>query len=753
MRSTPSFNSPPSYGHDKGHHHHPKPHPPPILVKDNDGSFSLDGSELITPRTQKRVTLNDTPIISGPAYAFFASPSPRHEPPMMRPGSSYTPVPPPPPNAAPSRKGSQKPPPPNITLLSVSWNQKKAPPHTMPPQPTSHPSPSVPPRRPSRYNIPSVQPSPRSALKKTPSNFSQHPSAQAVMNSAPISAPSYPPPGSSSLPPAHSTRIWEGGSSSSYHKTSVTAAGGGGSSRHGRIVSPSTTKPVPSSAPVLAPLHEGSEGEEDSEFGSSDGGTEEEEEGVQMASRRSSIPPRRSQQQPTQHAAVLPPRSSLPPRSQFTDSPSSLSSSPLPSWVRPTGQPQRPPQEHLRQLERLPPGVEAGERAGRRTGWQQDKVEEAPDSKNVQGGHHKLEEVNREAPSHPNSIGGAPSLAAATAAVVAAQRQQQRVTALREAERDRERLPHHLPLPMSSYSVPASTASSFSSSSTMAPSRLPPPKTQARNPPQAEVKSAIRRHLALGPFTSGLEWTMLACMGTAFMSIASMCAESAGFFVGYNDISFPVVGSVNLIDVNIGWNRFSIDLNGAGIIATRSLESISQSAYILGCVTFVLHLLCVGLSLATLGYIYNLRTYGRLSPLGGAYTHTRWLSGLQILLGLGLAGVGCMAFPWYVQKGFTDTFTPEMDAFHSKVGWAYALTLAVALLCLITGFRLLMGATKMDSIIAWGAGRMREGRRLGDIGRDREERKEEIPMRRPSWNDAGHGRHPPPPRPAFLSSV
>ena len=240
---------------------------------------------------------------------------------------------------------------------------------------------------------------------------------------------------------------------------------------------------------------------------------------------------------------------------------------------------------------------------------------------------------------------------------------------------------------------------------------------------------------------------MLACVGCAFMSIASMCGESAGFFVGYNDMSFPVVGSVNLIDVNIGWNRFSIDLNGAGIIATRSLESISEPAYILGCVTFVLHLFCVGLSLATLGYIYNLRTYGRLSPLGGAYTHTRLLAWLQILLGLALAGVGCMAFPWYVQKGFTDTFTPQMDAFHNKVGWAYALTLAVALLCLVTGCRLLMGATKMDSIVAWGAGRTREGRKL------RQGRKEEMAMGRPSWSSGAHGSHQPPPRPAFLSSV
>lgn len=247
---------------------------------------------------------------------------------------------------------------------------------------------------------------------------------------------------------------------------------------------------------------------------------------------------------------------------------------------------------------------------------------------------------------------------------------------------------------------------------------------------------------------------MLACVGCTFVSMASMSAENAGFFVGYNDFSYTSAGSLNLIDMHIGWNRFSMDVNGAEAVTTRFLDNVSQLAYVLGCLTFVLHFLCVGLSLATLGYLYNLRTHGRLSPLGGVYTHTRWLAWLQILLGLILAGVGCVGFPWFVQQDFMAAFkdTPQMEGFHIKPGWAYGLSVTVAALCLIMGCRLLGGSKRMDTVIARGAGRTRGGRRLRDIVREGQERKREE-MMMGGGGGARAGRQPPRPRPAFLSSV
>lgn len=247
---------------------------------------------------------------------------------------------------------------------------------------------------------------------------------------------------------------------------------------------------------------------------------------------------------------------------------------------------------------------------------------------------------------------------------------------------------------------------------------------------------------------------MLACVGCCLLSIASMTAESGGFFVGYNDFAYTTAGSLNLIDMHIGWNRFSMDVNGLEAITTRFLDNVSQLSYILGCLTFAVHFLCVGLCLATLGYLHNLKTHGRLSPLGGVYTHTRWLAWLQILLGLILAGVGCVGFPWFVQQDFMAEFenAPQMEGFHIKVGWAYALSVTVAALCLIMGVRLLGGSKKMDTMIARGAGRTRGGRRLRDIVREGQERKRGEEMRGGGGGGRG-GRPPPPPRPAFLSSV
>jgi hypothetical protein len=246
---------------------------------------------------------------------------------------------------------------------------------------------------------------------------------------------------------------------------------------------------------------------------------------------------------------------------------------------------------------------------------------------------------------------------------------------------------------------------------------------------------------------------MLACVGCTLLSIASMTAEREGFFVGYNDFEYTTAGGLNLIDMHIGWNRFSMDVNGLEAITTRFLGNVSRLAYILGCLTFAAHFLCVGLCLATLGYLYNLRTHGRLSPLGGVYTHTRWLAWLQILLGLMLAGVGCVGFPWFVQEDFMAEFkyAPQMEGFHIKPGWAYAVSVTVAALCVIMGVRLLRGSKKMDTVIARGAGRTRGGRRLRDIVREGQERTRGEEMR---GGGGGRGaRPPPPPRPAFLSSV
>ena len=48
-------------------------------------------------------------------------------------------------------------------------------------------------------------------------------------------------------------------------------------------------------------------------------------------------------------------------------------------------------------------------------------------------------------------------------------------------------------------------------------------------------------------------------------------------FLGYNQFTYDSTGlELNLMDVNIGWDRFSISVNGVSHMTTRFLDDISS---------------------------------------------------------------------------------------------------------------------------------------------------------------------------------
>lgn len=679
--------------------------------KSYDECKDLDPS---TPRTTKRVTLVEEPTHYGPAYTFFPTPTPRGLVSSTNcPASSHALTETLAPLSAMHRKG--KPPPPKITLLSVSWNQKP----DISGAPGSFPAASMATSR--QHPHPLVQPSPRSVLKKPSSNVPLRrplPVIDASFLPDPLSVAN----SSTNLPLSHSNANrhikpphlqFDGRSDQRVPRGGAAGVDGGSRtlpSPRPRPPSLNAISPRPGTS-YLAPLYEGDERQEESaEESSSD------EEMPGGETRRLGY----SSQVPLSPPPPSPPcrRTSPPPSTRLS----------------------------VQQFSSDPSG------SGRRASLRQLKGESAIELQSLEEGWTE-EEINREvaSPRRRSSSTGMSSPPPATTAVRALSPKGGRAEGGSNRPGPLGKRPPALPLasppllsPATSSVPPSSMASSLSCTpSASLPPRRPDVHRCISGYTHVDAGRALRRHLALGPFTSGLEWTMLAGVATGLLSAACVVAEKHGFFMGFNDFEYTTAGDLNLIDLSIGWNRFSMDVNGMAVVTLRPLSSISRMAYLLGCLTFAGHLLSVCLSAILVSFLHQVRSQGRISPLAGAFVHTRLISGCLIFLSLFLAGVSCIEFRYVVLRDFNAEFrdAPQMEGFRIKPGWAYFLTVTVSALCLLMGGRLGINAGMMDKVLAHAAA----------IGTETED-----PLRKPKRGQVHHfagpsARSQRPPRPAFLS--
>lgn len=203
----------------------------------------------------------------------------------------------------------------------------------------------------------------------------------------------------------------------------------------------------------------------------------------------------------------------------------------------------------------------------------------------------------------------------------------------------------------------------------------------------------------------------VACGASLLFSLACIAAEATGWFLAYNELDLGeaagggAAGSgLNLLGVNIGWDRYSVSLNGNRALTTRFLDDVSPAAYGLGILTFLLHLCSALASAAACLWLYHALVHGALPPAlplpHKQHPYARWISGTMLSLGGLLLATGVISFVYFVARDFHREFAPHLSGgFTVRPSWAFGLTILVCLASGLVGTLLARRATKLDRYV------------------------------------------------------
>lgn len=192
----------------------------------------------------------------------------------------------------------------------------------------------------------------------------------------------------------------------------------------------------------------------------------------------------------------------------------------------------------------------------------------------------------------------------------------------------------------------------------------------------------------------------MSAVTSALFSLGCIAAESTGWLLAYNGIELAkeVAGTsssgsstgsstgtsgLNLLAINIGWDRFSLDVNGAHSLTTRFLDDVSPGGYVIGIACFLLHLFSALASCALCLWLYHVFVGGGRLPRLLPFVKTRHARALSLSLlvigGLLFLAAG-LAFPAIVVHDFRKAFGPHVHGgFTVRPSWAYGLSLLVTI--------------------------------------------------------------------------
>ena len=211
---------------------------------------------------------------------------------------------------------------------------------------------------------------------------------------------------------------------------------------------------------------------------------------------------------------------------------------------------------------------------------------------------------------------------------------------------------------------------------------------------------------------------MAAVMGAALLLslVACIAAEATGWFLAYNGLELGAhveastsAGSsngLNLLAVNVGWDRYSISINGQAGLTTRFLDDVSPAGYTLGVVTFLIHICSALASGAACLWLYYVFMHDGALPKALSKPqrpYLRWLSWAMLGLAGLLLATGVLALPFFVTRDFHRAFAPHLDGgFTVRPSWAFGITILVCLASALVGGLLARRAAALDRcVVGW----------------------------------------------------